>query len=200
MMHRVSLATYQVALAALIFSPPSLALGQAYYQGKTITILQGTSPGGSSDMLTRSVIPLLPQIRDHRGFQKIIRRETIAGAISKNPIAPARNIQIIGRARLRPTLGEEARKLDMKKLTWSRILGSALLIQLMALPDFLYGRDEFYKGKTLRIIQGRNAGGSATLRRAPWSQCCKNTCREIRLSCKSTCRGAAGERRGELRL
>ncbi len=61
MMHRVSLATYQVALAALIFSPPSLALGQAYYQGKTITILQGTSPGGSSDMLTRSVIPLLPQ-------------------------------------------------------------------------------------------------------------------------------------------
>jgi tripartite-type tricarboxylate transporter receptor subunit TctC len=30
-----------------------------FYQGKTITILQGTSAGGSSDMLTRSMIPFL---------------------------------------------------------------------------------------------------------------------------------------------
>ncbi len=30
-----------------------------FYQGKTITILQGTSPGGSSDMLTRSMMPFL---------------------------------------------------------------------------------------------------------------------------------------------
>jgi tripartite-type tricarboxylate transporter receptor subunit TctC len=30
-----------------------------FYQGKTITILQGTAPGGSSDMLTRSMIPFL---------------------------------------------------------------------------------------------------------------------------------------------
>ena len=30
-----------------------------FYQGKTITIIQGTSPGGSSDMLTRSMIPFL---------------------------------------------------------------------------------------------------------------------------------------------
>ena len=30
-----------------------------FYQGKTITIIQGTEPGGSSDMLTRSMIPFL---------------------------------------------------------------------------------------------------------------------------------------------
>ncbi len=30
-----------------------------YFQGKTITIIQGTSPGGSSDMLTRSMLPFL---------------------------------------------------------------------------------------------------------------------------------------------
>jgi tripartite-type tricarboxylate transporter receptor subunit TctC len=30
-----------------------------FYQGKTITILQGTSPGGSSDMLTRAMMPFL---------------------------------------------------------------------------------------------------------------------------------------------
>ena len=37
-----------------------LALAQApYYQGKTITILQGTEAGGSSDMLTRAMMPFL---------------------------------------------------------------------------------------------------------------------------------------------
>jgi tripartite-type tricarboxylate transporter receptor subunit TctC len=37
-----------------------LALAQApFYQGKTITILQGTAPGGSSDMLTRAMMPFL---------------------------------------------------------------------------------------------------------------------------------------------
>jgi len=36
------------------------AFAQApYYQGKTITILQGTAPGGSSDMLTRAMLPFL---------------------------------------------------------------------------------------------------------------------------------------------
>ena len=30
-----------------------------FYQGKTITILQGTAAGGSSDMLTRSMMPFL---------------------------------------------------------------------------------------------------------------------------------------------
>ena len=32
---------------------------EPFYKGKTLTILQGTSPGGSSDMMTRSVVPFL---------------------------------------------------------------------------------------------------------------------------------------------
>ena len=49
-----------------------------------------------------------------------------------------------------------------RSLTW--ILCSALLIQLVSLPDFLYAQADFYKGKTIRIIHGRNAGGSGDLR------------------------------------
>ena len=52
-----------VTLAALgtLFSFLSgAATAQApFFQGKTITILQGTEPGGSSDMLTRSMMPFL---------------------------------------------------------------------------------------------------------------------------------------------
>jgi tripartite-type tricarboxylate transporter receptor subunit TctC len=48
-----------VLLAVLLFSAAP-ALAQApFYQGKTITIVQGTAPGGSSDMLTRSMMPFL---------------------------------------------------------------------------------------------------------------------------------------------
>jgi tripartite-type tricarboxylate transporter receptor subunit TctC len=49
-------------LVALVFllTVPALASSQThFYQGRTITILQGTAPGGSSDMLTRSMIPFL---------------------------------------------------------------------------------------------------------------------------------------------
>src|SRR3989304_7351489 len=45
---------------ALLFLLPTFALSQApYYQGKTITIIQGRSPGGAGDMRVRAVIPLL---------------------------------------------------------------------------------------------------------------------------------------------
>ncbi len=44
------------------------------------------------------------------------------------------------------------------------LLCSALLTQVFSLPDFLYAQAEFYKGKTIRIIHGRNAGGSGDLR------------------------------------
>ena len=50
------------ALSALIFlfstSGPTHAQ-TPFYQGKTLTIVQGTAPGGSSDMLTRAMIPFL---------------------------------------------------------------------------------------------------------------------------------------------
>jgi tripartite-type tricarboxylate transporter receptor subunit TctC len=38
----------------------SSALSQSpFYQGKTITIIQGTEPGGSSDVMTRAMLPYL---------------------------------------------------------------------------------------------------------------------------------------------
>jgi len=60
-MHKpIPLRAVWFALAAPILFLPVPVIGQApFYQGKTITIIQGTSPGGSSDMLTRSMIPFL---------------------------------------------------------------------------------------------------------------------------------------------
>ncbi|MGH7855390.1 MAG: Bug family tripartite tricarboxylate transporter substrate binding protein [Candidatus Binatia bacterium] len=50
----------QIMLSALLLCLSQSAYSQTpFYQGKTITILQGTSAGGSSDMLTRSMIPFL---------------------------------------------------------------------------------------------------------------------------------------------
>ncbi|HVH91588.1 MAG TPA: hypothetical protein VM783_09405 [Candidatus Acidoferrum sp.] len=46
----------------------------------------------------------------------------------------------------------------------TRILCCALLIQLVLLPDFLYSQSDFYRGKTIRIVHGRDAGGSGDLR------------------------------------
>jgi tripartite-type tricarboxylate transporter receptor subunit TctC len=44
----------------LVILLPFLAFSEEpFYKGKTVTILQGTSPGGSSDMMTRSVLPFL---------------------------------------------------------------------------------------------------------------------------------------------
>src|SRR5919106_1311959 len=45
-----------------------------------------------------------------------------------------------------------------------RILCSALLTQLVLLPDFLYSQSDFYRAKTITIIHGRSAGGSGDLR------------------------------------
>ena len=45
---------------ALLFLLPTFALSQApYYQGKTITIIQGRSPGGTGDLRVRALIPFL---------------------------------------------------------------------------------------------------------------------------------------------
>jgi tripartite-type tricarboxylate transporter receptor subunit TctC len=58
----------------------------------------------------------------------------------------------------------QERRLAMKTQSLTAILCSALLIQLASLPDFLYAQADFYKGKTIRIVHGRNAGGSGDLR------------------------------------
>jgi tripartite-type tricarboxylate transporter receptor subunit TctC len=52
----------------------------------------------------------------------------------------------------------------MKIQSLMRILCAAILVQIVSLPDSLYAQAEFYKGKTIRIVQGRNPGGSGDLR------------------------------------
>ena len=50
-------------LAALLievsFLPRDLLAQTPFYQGKTITLIQGTAPGGSSDMMVKSALPFL---------------------------------------------------------------------------------------------------------------------------------------------
>ena len=52
----------------------------------------------------------------------------------------------------------------MKTIDVTRILFSALLFHLLALPGFVYAQSDFYRGKTIRIVHGRDAGGSGDLR------------------------------------
>ena len=52
----------------------------------------------------------------------------------------------------------------MKRKIMMRTLCSALLTQLVLLPDFLHSQSDFYRGKTITIVQGRNAGGTGDFR------------------------------------
>ena len=56
----------------------------------------------------------------------------------------------------------------MKIKIMPRILCSALLIQLVLLPDFLYSQCDFYRGKTITIIHGRSAGERVISAPARW--------------------------------
>ena len=48
------------AVLGLIDLVPSLSYGQApFYQGKTITIVQGRDPGGTGDLRVRALVPFL---------------------------------------------------------------------------------------------------------------------------------------------
>jgi hypothetical protein len=49
-----------------------------------------------------------------------------------------------------------------KIMTW--ILCSALVTQLAMLADFVYAQSDFYRGKTITIVQGRSAGGTGDFR------------------------------------
>lgn len=52
----------------------------------------------------------------------------------------------------------------MKTQSLTRNLCSVILLQFVSLPGFLYAQADFYKGKSIRIVHGRNAGGSGDLR------------------------------------
>ncbi len=52
----------RLALAAvaiqLLFLPGSAFSQSPFYQGKTITIIQATSPGGTADMMVKAALPI----------------------------------------------------------------------------------------------------------------------------------------------
>ena len=52
----------------------------------------------------------------------------------------------------------------MKIKITTPILCSALLTQLVMLPDFLYSQSDFYRGKTITLLHGRAPGGSGDFR------------------------------------
>ena len=52
----------------------------------------------------------------------------------------------------------------MKIKIMTPILCSALLTQLVMLPDFLYSQSDFYRGKTITLLHGRAPGGSGDFR------------------------------------
>jgi tripartite-type tricarboxylate transporter receptor subunit TctC len=57
---KISAEVQIVALLAIVLFSPASALPQtSFFQGKTVTIIQGRDPGGTGDMRVRAVIPFL---------------------------------------------------------------------------------------------------------------------------------------------
>ncbi len=52
----------------------------------------------------------------------------------------------------------------MKIKMMNRLIFAALLTELLLLPGRLQAQADFYRGKTIRIVHGRDAGGSGDLR------------------------------------
>ena len=74
--HRLKLLVQSVLSAVILFFP-SLVLSQTpFYQGKTITVVQGTEAGGSSDVMTRA---MLPYLKKHIPGQPTIVSEYMPG-------------------------------------------------------------------------------------------------------------------------
>jgi putative tricarboxylic transport membrane protein len=56
---RAGSVTTLLALVFLATVPDSVSSQTPFYQGKTITLIQGTAPGGSSDMMVKAALPYL---------------------------------------------------------------------------------------------------------------------------------------------
>ena len=80
--HRLKLLVQSVLSAVILFFP-SLVLSQTpFYQGKTITVVQGTEAGGSSDVMTRA---MLPYLKKHIPGQPTIVSEYMPGGGGSRP-------------------------------------------------------------------------------------------------------------------
>jgi tripartite-type tricarboxylate transporter receptor subunit TctC len=120
---RLRLAFGALPISLLLFS--SFALSQTpFYQGKTITIIQGTDAGGSSDVMTRA---MLPYLKKHIPGEPTIVSEYMPGAggikaanhIYKNARPDGLTIGRIGGALVaNAVLGEQGVLYDLNKLIY----------------------------------------------------------------------------------
>jgi tripartite-type tricarboxylate transporter receptor subunit TctC len=120
---RLNLAFGALPIWFLLFS--SSALSQTpFYQGKTITIIQGTEAGGSSDVMTRA---MLPYLKKHIPGEPIIVSEYMPGGggikaanhIYKNARPDGLTIGRIGGGLVaNAVLGEKGVLYDLNKLIY----------------------------------------------------------------------------------
>jgi len=118
-----------LAAATFLVSFPGSVFGEVpFYEGKTITVIQATAPGGSSDMMTRSVLPFM---KKHIPGNPTIVSEYMPGGggvkaanhIYKNVKPDGLTIGRIGGALVaNAVLGEKGVLYDLDKLIY---LGSA---------------------------------------------------------------------------
>src|SRR5258705_12863597 len=66
-----------VVVTYIVLALTSASAQTPFYQGKTITIVQGTEPGGSSDVQTRA---LLPYLKKHIPCEPTIVSEYMPGS------------------------------------------------------------------------------------------------------------------------
>jgi tripartite-type tricarboxylate transporter receptor subunit TctC len=74
---RLQLTAQAIWSASLIFLSTNAFSQTPFYQGKTITIIQGTEPGGSSDMMTKA---MLPHLKKHIPGEPTIVSEYMGGS------------------------------------------------------------------------------------------------------------------------
>src|SRR5437773_10046276 len=74
--HRLKLLVQSVLSAVILFFPSFVLSQPPFYQGKTITVVQGTEAGGSSDVMTRA---MLPYLKKHIPGQPTIVSEYMPG-------------------------------------------------------------------------------------------------------------------------
>jgi tripartite-type tricarboxylate transporter receptor subunit TctC len=74
---RLQLTAQAIWSASLIFLSTNAFSQAPFYQGKTITIIQGTEPGGSSDMMTKA---MLPHLKKHIPGEPTIVSEYMGGS------------------------------------------------------------------------------------------------------------------------
>ncbi len=74
---RLQLTAQAILSASLIFLSTNAFSQTPFYQGKTITIIQGTEPGGSSDMMTKA---MLPHLKKHIPGEPTIVSEYMGGS------------------------------------------------------------------------------------------------------------------------